>query len=323
MNFVFGRSNLALTIFVPYDCRNNCSFCTSKKNYAKNRPSYRDVRMTLKNLFRDYSFPIKDVVFTGGEPMADVIELRYLIDLVPPEYNIYINTTYTNRGLPQFVKLVNECDKIKGVNISRHSESFEEDCFGFHDIADDAKIRLIKKPVRINCVIGDQSIEKVVDRWKTMPVELCFREDFTTMQNDPKHLHDPFGAIPMKLLQLGYEFLSHTQCNVCDTTRFIKDKHVVSFHKGRQYSSILSGDTLEINDLIITQNGHFRYDWGVEDKLVEQSLLMKFYKYRSFLESVYTQANSYSGGCGYSSGCGYTSGCGGSNCGGSSYSSGC
>ena len=30
MEYVAGRNNLACTIFVPFDCDNNCPFCTSK-----------------------------------------------------------------------------------------------------------------------------------------------------------------------------------------------------------------------------------------------------------------------------------------------------
>ena len=41
MKYIAARKNLALTIFVPWNCTNNCPFCTSKcdyydnKNYAK------------------------------------------------------------------------------------------------------------------------------------------------------------------------------------------------------------------------------------------------------------------------------------------------
>ena len=44
MNFTIGRDNLALTVFVPWDCGNNCFFCTSKQKYAA-------YKADLKNLF--------------------------------------------------------------------------------------------------------------------------------------------------------------------------------------------------------------------------------------------------------------------------------
>jgi len=33
MEYRKGRTNLSATIFVPYDCKNNCPFCTSKADY--------------------------------------------------------------------------------------------------------------------------------------------------------------------------------------------------------------------------------------------------------------------------------------------------
>lgn len=278
MNFVFGRENLALTIFVPFDCHNNCPFCTSKQFYKTTQPSIELVKNSVESFFTDYNFPIKDVVFTGGEPMANIRVLSELLDLVPSKYNVYINTTFTNKNLDEFVNLVNSNNSIKGVNISRHSETYDLDCAMFHDIADDMVIERIQKPVRINCVIGEQNIAQVVARWENKNVELCFREDYTTMQNDEYHLHDPYGRIPLTLLQIGYNFYSHSQCNVCDTTRFEKDGNIVSFHKGKQCSSIRRGNELEINDLIINQSGDFSYDWDhkVIDELVLCKLLDRF-----------------------------------------------
>lgn len=37
-NYICGRSNLALTIQVPYDCPNTCPFCTAKAKYQKEKP---------------------------------------------------------------------------------------------------------------------------------------------------------------------------------------------------------------------------------------------------------------------------------------------
>lgn len=299
MNFIFGRENLALTIFVPFDCYNNCPFCTSKKTYKTNPPSVSLVKSSVQSFFDDYAFPIKDVVFTGGEPMANIHILSELLDLVPSKYNIYINTTFTNKNLDEFIDLVNKIDKIKGVNISRHSETYDSDCAVFHDIADDSMIKRIKKPVKINCVVGKQVIEQVVFRWENKNVELCFREDYTTMQDDEYHLHDPYGIIPIELLRIGYHFHSHSQCNVCDTTRFVKDGNIVSFHKGKQHSSILHGDNLEINDLIINQEGDFDYDWdsNYTDKLATYALLCNFRKRHMMTQAPITEAVMPTSGC--------------------------
>lgn len=35
MRYIKGRSNLSCTIFVPWDCKNRCKFCTSKGMYSE------------------------------------------------------------------------------------------------------------------------------------------------------------------------------------------------------------------------------------------------------------------------------------------------
>lgn len=274
MIFSFGRDNLALTIFVPYDCKNRCPFCSSKETYGTHRPSMDNVKYQLKRILTEFYFPIKDVVFTGGEPMADVDGLKELVDLVQTKYNIYINTTFTNRNIDEFVWFVNECSKIKGINISRHSETYEQDCGLLYDIATDDKIAKIQKPVRINCVVKNQDISKVIERWNGTGVHLYFRKDFN-IEQDSAELHNPYDELTMKLIAGGFAFKSHTQCNVCDTTVFEKDGQIVAYHKGQKNSSIQTGEHLEINDLIIDQTGAFTFDWGKNDLRIISELEKK------------------------------------------------
>ena len=317
MLFSFGRENLALTVFVPYDCRNKCPFCSSKETYRTHRPSMDNVKYQLKRVLTEFDYPIKDVVFTGGEPMADVEGLKELIDLVPSQYNIYINTTFTNRNIDEFVAFVNECSKINGINISRHSETYEQDCTLLCDIATDDKIAMIQKPVRINCVVKNQDISKVIERWNGTGVHLYFRKDFN-IEQDFTELHNPYDELTMKLIADGFAFKSHTQCNVCDTTIFEKDGQIVAYHKGQKNSSIQVGEHLEINDLIIDQTGAFTFDWGKNDLRIiseleqkhKTSLQSAMEKLRNAfrIEPTYTVCHSH-----YSCG-GYNRGCGGSGC---------
>lgn len=317
MLFSFGRENLALTVFVPYDCRNKCPFCSSKEKYRTHRPSMDNVKYQLKRVLTEFDYPIKDVVFTGGEPMADVDGLKELIDLVPSQYNIYINTTFTNRNIGEFVGFVNECNQIKGVNISRHSETYEKDCAFLCDIATDDKIAMIQKPVRINCVVKNQDISKVIARWNGTRVHLYFRKDFN-IEQDSTELHNPYDELTMKLIADGFGFKSHTQCNVCDTTIFEKEGQIVAYHKGQKNSSIQVGEYLEINDLIIDQTGAFTFDWGKNDLRIiseleqknKTSLQSAMVKLRNEfrIDPTYTVCHSY-----YSCG-GYNMGCGGSGC---------
>ena len=307
MLFLFGRENLALTVFVPYDCRNKCPFCLSKETYRTRRPSKDNVKYQLKRVLTEFNYPIKDIVFTGGEPMEDVDGLKELIDLVPSQYNIYINTTFTNRNIDEFVGFVNECFKIKGINISRHCETYEQDCALLCDIATDDKISMIQKPVRVNCVVKNQDISKVIERWNGTGVHLYFRKDFG-IEQDFTELHNPYDELTMKLIVGGFTFISHTQCNVCDTTIFEKNGQIVAYHKGQKNSSIQTGELLEINDLIIDQTGAFTFDWGKNDLRIISELEQKHKKsLQSAMEKLRIEPTYYS--CG-----GYNRGCGGSGC---------
>lgn len=309
VNFTFGRDNLALTVFVPFDCTNNCRFCMSKETYITHKPSMDNVKYQMERFFKKYNYPIKDVVFTGGEPMADIDGLQELIDLVPAKYNIYINTTYTKRNLQRFVDLLNGCDKIKGVNISRHYETYEQDCALLCDIATDEQISMIKKPVRINCVVDNQDISKVIARWKGTEARLFFRKNFN-IEQDFTELHNPYDEVALKLVTIGFRFKSHTQCNVCDTTIFEKEDQIVAYHKGCKNSSIITGKCVEINDLIIDQTGFFTFDWGATNleiisKLEEKAQKKYLPEPFPFVTPLYhgrTYCGGYSRGCG-SGGC--------------------
>ena len=308
MKFSIGRSNLALTIFVPFDCKNNCKFCTSKENYKINKPSVDNVRFQVKRFFKDFDYPITDVVFTGGEPMQSITVLKDLIKLIPSQYNIYINTTLINKNLNSFIDLVNKTEKIKGVNISRHGESYEDDKKVFCDIAEDEKIALFEKPIRINCVLQGQDIKKVIDRWDGKGFELSFRKDFRIEQNDVE-LHNPYDETALAIISLGYKFAKHTFCKVCDTTTFEKNGNIVSYHKGKQSSSIKNESGLEINDFIIKQNGFLTYDWEADDIETIDAIEKQF---RVLIRPLFPLP-SYFNGCGMSQPIHY---CGGSSCGG-------
>lgn len=277
MNFVFGRNNLALTVFVPYDCDNNCAFCTSKINYTLSRPSEKDVIYQMKRIFEKYNFPITDVVFTGGEPTANIETLSELIDLVPDDKHIFINTTLPETNLLKFSKLVNENDKVCAVNISRHEETYVEDAALMNGICYDEQLDVIKKPIRINCVIKKQNLSRILIRWSKYPHEISFRKDFN-IRTTQEQLHSPYDKTALFLIENGFKFKSHTQCNVCDTTIFERAGQMVQYHKGTKKTSIRRGDTIEINDLIIFQDGRFGYDWEGNSLEVKDELLCQFQK---------------------------------------------
>lgn len=275
--FVSGRNNLAVTIMVPFDCPNNCPFCESKKEYAKNRPSLDGVVNAVKHIFRDNNtLDIPEVVITGGEPMANILALRKIINAIPSDKDIYINTTCVRRNFDEFVALVNSDPQIKGVNISRHSATYEEDCKTLHGIVPDEWLSKFEKPVRINCVIKDRKhsfFRGVISRWERTGVELSFREDFNTMTEE--ELHNPYSH-SLPYVATVKEYLGHTQCKVCDTTTFRSVRGmVIRYHKGIKNTLVpLGDDKYEINDIVVRQDGQVFADWDFTNKTLLPTMLL-------------------------------------------------
>lgn len=311
-NLIRGRDNLALTIMFPCDCDNNCKFCNSKKEYEVNPPNKDNVISTIKEFFRcDLSSMIKDVVITGGEPMQNLYTLSEILLHIPNDKNVYINTTFIKRNHKEFVFLVNSTPKIKAINISRHTESYENDCKLLNDILEDIYVSDIIKPVRINCVIGNntKNIEKIVERWKDFPnVEISFRADYNEINK--KKLHNIFCNVNLYLAE-RYQYLSHSQCKVCDTTTFItKNNKFVKYHKGLKSTLVkLSSNQYEVNDFVVSQNGILYVDWDFSiDKKIDFSKQNRILPFK-FLPNEYY----YRDGCGCNSNSNNNY-CGGSGC---------
>ena len=99
IRYIVGRNNLAITIFVPYDCPNHCPFCTSKDDYKDTSDfSLTKILDSAKEVL-DNLPPIRDIVITGGEPFADLNQLQTILD-VCAQYKkyIFINTTLPVRN---------------------------------------------------------------------------------------------------------------------------------------------------------------------------------------------------------------------------------
>lgn len=313
--FVSGRNNLAVTIMMPFDCPNNCPFCESKKEYAKNRPSLDGVINAVKRIFRDNNtLDIPEVVITGGEPMANILALRKIINAIPSDKDIYINTTCLRYNFEDFVALVNSDPQIKGVNISRHSVTYEEDCKILHGIAPDDWLSKFEKSVRINCVIKDRKhsfFRGVISRWEGKGVELSFREDFNTMTAE--ELHNPYSH-SLPYVATVKEYLGHTFCKVCDTTSFRSYRGtVIRYHKGIKNTLVYLGeDKYEINDIIVRQDGQVFCDWDFTAKNLLPTMLLhqRTIEETRAIHHKIVKETRYIGGCGGLGGCG-DSGCGG------------
>lgn len=321
IDLVRGRDNLALTIMTPCDCDNNCKFCTSKQEYSLRKPNKDEVINTVSKFWT--AFPsVKEVVITGGEPMQDLDFISRMIEEAPLFTRFFINTTFINNNREQFIELVNDNSSIAGVNISRHTSSYEKDCAFMQDIAEDEQIRKFKKPVRINCVIGNKTdiINRVIERWKDFEnVEISFRADFT--KTSKEELHNPYSEVNVYLAS-KFKYAGNTRCNVCDTTSFTtKDGFIVKYHKGLKTTAIRSGGTIEVNDFVLRQDGKIYIDWKFTENN-ELSFIPRigYFPYFGYGCGCNDNYSSSRGGCG-SSGCGgtpyYYGGCGSRGCGGS------
>ena len=257
MKYLVGRNNLAATIYVPYDCQNNCPFCTSKKEYSRLKMDEEAVKDALKKLVRHPE--IQDIVFTGGEPTANPRLLGELVHIAQGK-NVFINTTLPRKNFHACLPIFNS-GLVKGVNVSRHSSSFARDSKLFRDIVEDWNIDSIKVPVKVNAVLMDNTttdeVEEIIQRWKPYKnVTLCFRRDFR--KTNFSNLHPLYGDTILDYLSENYTFTGHTFCDVCDTVSFAER---VTFHRGMEESSFEMGGRVIINDVIVFPDGYIAYDW--------------------------------------------------------------
>lgn len=297
-NYVCGRSNLALTVQVPYDCPNTCPFCTAKEKYQKEKPNYARVARAMYDALYENDLPIVDVVFSGGEPSANIEKLASLINIVPESKNVYINTTLLASTFEEFYTLVKSEKKIKGINISRHSTTYEEDCKLFHNIATDEQIEKLASitSVRINVVLyKDIDIEATVSRWENHKVDsVSFREDFRKIKTE-RDLREPNGFTDR--LRNLYNGWYSGGCNVCNTEVHAKGDLSIRYHRGFENTLLDRGNYYEYNDVIIEPNGEVLLDWKYSSENLMHYIRMISSNRRNN-QSRYESSYAYGGYCG-------------------------
>lgn len=220
---ISGRRNLAVTVYAPFDCKNNCAFCASKELYKRIEPNPEKVTNVLKKLTSVKS--VKDVVFTGGEPLADLQILTKLVKSASDK-NIFINTTFPipndSISLWKFREFWNENKSyIKGFNISRH-------LFTKTNGNDKLLMELEKEesfPYRINSVLPNvdtlykdlivdhdnekrqffkENVDKLLSKYAGAST-ICFRRNYVGMTvSDLKSMNDPFFEIIDDLFDYNY-----------------------------------------------------------------------------------------------------------------------
>ena len=105
-----------VTVFVPYDCHNNCPFCINKKEYADcSGFSLEKIIESIRTM--DSITPYCDFVFTGGEPLVkkNIVSICRRAAAVEGIREVCLTTN--GLLLPQMAKELREAG-VKRLNLS-------------------------------------------------------------------------------------------------------------------------------------------------------------------------------------------------------------
>lgn len=280
MKYITREGGATVTVFVPYDCENKCPFCINKAEYADTS------RFNIEEIIRSIKImsvmtPNCDFVFTGGEPLANCLELeRMLIAVHQPEthHKVFINTSLpTTAEIGILAGYLNDWYKaglITGINVSRHLIKYIQEC-------DDEIFDLLDFEPRINCVLYNlqlldkdinEKLKAFVERFRNITSYIQFRKDYvvTTPENLYDEEHDEIlnklkevftykGSFGRYRMRVGYEFDANG--------------YKITYHKTLPYSKIPAlfkeGTDKELEywgvyilyDIIIKQDGSIKEDW--------------------------------------------------------------
>lgn len=285
----YSKKDHMLSVYVPFDCERQCSFCISKEIYSGGV----NIDAVINNLNKIRESDVTEVIFTGGEPMNNLEMLRVLIGIVDNK-TVYINTSFLEDKSDEFIKFVNETECIKGINISRHKQSLFQDSFNPEDkhsfsmtvVASDEKVKKITKPVRINVVADptftEENVKNIVGRWAKLGksnIDVTFRERYQDVNTETLH---KFDSELLKILTTLYDYHSSLYCHACDKIFFTGETFtgdtaggLIRYHKGLQSTRITIGTIVEMQELVMYPNGELCTDWdGTKDGLDEFKLLL-------------------------------------------------
>lgn len=278
------------TVFVPYDCNNNCPFCVNKKEYADTSNfSLEKILNSIKLV--DSITPKCDFVFTGGEPLANLESLQKMLDMIPRTHNIYINTTFpvqANISEDTILDFVEQNkQKISCINISRHMHPYVEE-------SPDELVAKIPTKTRINCVLyknynGDDRLYDFATRFGKYQIPIQFRYDYTetTLDNLYEMDNDPILQDLMK----HFTYIGLDGCRMRNGFHFkyFVEKYNkwerLTYHKTLPYSTIVEKDEKDgivydiLYDIIIKQNGDLHSDWTGVPLDIERYRKVKFEPY--------------------------------------------
>lgn len=269
MSYLVTNPNGAtVTIFAPYDCKNNCPFCVNKKEY-KDNPKFDIDKVEDSMMIMNVVTPNCDFVITGGEPLADLELFDRLVNLIRKmnaagaHHKLFVNTTLPVK-VEDIYKLNCYSDVITGFNISRH--------IGKYTHENGRKlIDLLKIPVRINCVLYDikdvDGIWEFIDEYKDYAIQ--FRENYLGIY--PYNVYSPskiFDALYDKFAEKIEDFTTYHYSK--DTFRWsVEMVPNIYFHRTACFSTVWTKDGHQmVNDVIIDPRGEILSDWnGYGEKL--------------------------------------------------------
>lgn len=252
-----------VTVFVPYDCQNNCPFCVNKEEY-ENMEGFSLEKICESIRVMDGITPECDFVFTGGEPFSNLESLQILLDQVPATHKVYINTTFpvfADRTGDEMIEFVERNkDKITCINISRHLVPYVEE-------SPDELIARIPTNTRVNCVLyRDYPRDELVQymrRFKKYRIPIQFRFDYT--DTTPENLYDKEHDMILRDLKEFCRYTGLDGCRMRCGYHFDFEGLELTYHKTLPYSTIVENDgdqTYDIlYDILIKQNGDIHGDW--------------------------------------------------------------
>lgn len=255
-----------VTIFVPYNCNNNCPFCINKEEYGDMTGfSAEKICESIRKM--DAITPYCDFVFTGGEPFANLASLQQMLDVIPPTHHVYINTTLpvskfqSEDDIVEFTR--RNKDKISCINVSRHMQHFVVE-------SNDELLGRLAVPFRVNCVLYKhyQTADLVpyLERFHRIPgASIQFRFDYT--ETTPDNLYDKGNDRIFHDLQQIARYKGLDGCRMRCGFHFDYHGMDLTYHKTLPYSTIVERDAKTgqvydiLYDILIKQTGEIHSDW--------------------------------------------------------------
>ncbi len=256
-----------VTVFVPYDCKNNCPFCINKQEYADMTGfSLEKICESIKLM--NSITPRCDFVFTGGEPFADIKALQVMLDCIPTTHRVFINTTLPVSEFTTADDIVAFTEHNKGkitcINISRHMQHFVVE-------SNDELLYRLAVPFRINCVLfkhyPKEQLIPYMERFLPIPgANIQFRYDYT--DTTPDNLYDQEHDHILHDLKEVAEYKGLDGCRMRCGFHFDYKGMPLTYHRTLPYSTVVEKDPEDgitydiLYDILIKQTGEIHADWG-------------------------------------------------------------